>query len=879
MKFNQTDRTFLLLLTFFSVCILTSWFYKGNLFIGAEEGILFQRIDYVYNKMVTSVWLDLYLGVPYFSDLSKRPLYGFLVYLYYLGVTPFFLQVAVFGGILSGSVASAYLLFRQTLRSIPYSRLAAFAGAFFYLSNPYVISQVWGRGLYPQFFAYLYYPLFLLFVAYYFDRNKIIFLGLNLVISFIISAAMGNPSYFVSLWVLVGCFWIYKSIERVWDFQRLIKQLVILAVFFIGWVIINSWWLVVTTIFAPSAFLGPGSVFENSLESLRAISSQYSFISLIRLYHPLHFESNLYFGIYKTYFFQSLSWIGLFIVVCSVKYFRNKIVLFYTGLLIIGILICSGSNQPFGGIFEWFFSNFSPLQVFRNPYEKFGLVYLLAYSALFGVGTVSFYIFLRRLNHFLAVIMLVSTLFLGVGIFNWPLWTGDVISWGNQSGIPNRYQRFDDWQKQNNYSNGRILFTPFLTSFGASYNWINAVYHGNDPLYQLIDASVLTQTGSSQYLEALKQFLGSKNLDPVLDRIGVSLIVDRPDVVSTQQDKKSKMFLTKYFQQPSDSLVTVCLPDTIASKNHYLCEVSPSKQDLSKNSIIQINFKSDDAGVINVLLTDKKDNRPRWSGLKDKTLQYQPEDVGKYKSIFIYLMNPVENPDTDFTSIKQIEVNFFPLNPDLQSNFQVHSIDAIVGNEVFLTNYNYVNNINGLEVYQSENMKNFEYIKTYSQIKYSDSYNNLFEEFNQSEKTAFLLNNQNNYDPSLLNNSYESEINFFSISGTEYTVDIKKPGKYFIGLNQNFNSEWKLVVTDLNNQMKIDFLKKISLFLWGKEEESNHYMIDGFSNGWYIKADKPVKAVIYYKPQLMLNILWPVSVTTFCSIVLLIVILKFQERN
>ncbi len=242
-------------------------------------------------------------------------------------------------------------------------------------------------------------------------------------------------------------------------------------------------------------------------------------------------------------------------------------------------------------------------------------------------------------------------------------------------------------------------------------------------------------------------------------------------------------------------------------------------------------------------------------------------------------MNPVENPDTDFTSIKQIEVNFFPLNPDLQSNFQVHSIDAIVGNEVLLTNYNYVNNINGLEVYQSENMKNFEYIKTYSQIKYSDSYNNLFEEFNQSEKTAFLLNNQNNYDPSLLNNSYESEINFFSISGTEYTVDIKKPGKYFIGLNQNFNSEWKLVVTDLNNQTEIDFLKKISLFLWGKEEESNHYMIDGFSNGWYIKADKPVKAVIYYKPQLMLNILWPVSVTTFCSIVLLIVILKFQERN
>ncbi len=159
--------------------------------------------------MVTSVWLDLYLGVPYFSDLSKRPLYGFLVYLYYFGASAFFLQVSIIGGILFGSVVSTYLLFRNTFKIIPYARLAAFAGAFFYLSNPYVISHVWGRGLYPQFFAYIYYPLFILFINYYFDRKQIIFLCLNLIISFVLSAAMGNPSYFVSLWVLVFCFWLY----------------------------------------------------------------------------------------------------------------------------------------------------------------------------------------------------------------------------------------------------------------------------------------------------------------------------------------------------------------------------------------------------------------------------------------------------------------------------------------------------------------------------------------------------------------------------------------------------------------------------------------------------------------------------------------------
>jgi hypothetical protein len=106
-----------------------------------------------------------------------------------------------------------------------------------------VISHVWGRGLYPQFFAYMYYPIFILFINYYFDRKQIIFLCFNLIISFVLSAAMGNPSYFVSLWVLVFCFWLYKSTERKLNYLELTNQLIVLVTFFVGWVAINSWWL------------------------------------------------------------------------------------------------------------------------------------------------------------------------------------------------------------------------------------------------------------------------------------------------------------------------------------------------------------------------------------------------------------------------------------------------------------------------------------------------------------------------------------------------------------------------------------------------------------------------------------------------------------
>ena len=877
MKFNRTDSTYLLLLILFSVCILFSWFYKGNLFIGAEEGIIFQRIDIVYEKMVSRVWLDLYLGIPYFSDLSKRPFYAVLSFLFYQGVPPFFLQVLTFGIILSGSVISIYLLLRETLKQVPFYRLAAFSGALFYLSNPYAISQIWGRGLYPQFFAYLYYPVFLLFIAHYFNSQRKIFLLFNLLFSFALSAAMGNPSYFVSLWILASVYWVFRSAEYGWFSKKFSYQLLVCAIFFFCWLGINSWWLAVTLLYAPAAFLGEGNIFENSLTSLRAISNQYNLFSLLRLYHPLHFESQLYFGLYLFFGFQILSWISFVVVLFGIKYLKSRNLWFYLCLFIVGLFVCLGSNYPFGKVFEWFFVNFPPLQVFRNPYEKFGLVYLLAYSALFGVGIVTILTIIRKWNYSIARFSVAVVLIITVLVFNWPLWTGDVISWGNQVGIPSYYQQLDDWQKKNS-SNSRIIFTPFLSSFGASYKWLGSDYHGNDPIYQMIDASVITQTGTNSYLSALKQYMGSKDLFPALKRIQVGYIVDRPDLNSTTSDKKSLSFLTQYYLESTEEQVSLC-SKIVYESDHFSCDISPLQKDLSQFQIIKIVMQANSPGYLEIAMLDNNNIQPRWVGEKNPQLQYHQNEINQEKTALVYLFNPTENPNTNFNVIENIKIYFRSGSNLKDDDVQIKKIYAVRGNKVPIKGISYLFNIGSLPIFKLNNNSNPDMVRSYSKVEYVDSYDQLFDSFAQSDTTAFMIKSQNSSKKVLPEQFFDTDINHTALSISETLITLPKKGTYFIGNNQNFNPEWKVVHKDLSQNDTFRYFQKLKWYFQNTISEENHYLIDGFANGWVVSTNSPSKVVLFYRPQLLMDILWPISVIGFLLLTFYTLFTYFKDKN
>lgn len=868
---KSSETTIVLFFSLLCILIIAIWFRSGNLFIGAEEGIVFYRIDYVFKNMVSSVWLKQYLGMPYFNDISKQPVYSLLTWFFSLGINPFILQVATFFVVLFGGVISAYYLFKVTLEEIPAGQKAAFFGALFYLANPYVISQVWSRGLYQQFFAYTYFPLFLLVVVLFFKTRKGVFLLAGLLLSFVLSASMGNPTYFISLWVIVTFYWIYQS----WLFRKSIKQLSLIwiyfCVFFTAWLVINSWWFLVTIIYAPSVYLTSGSVFENSIESLRAVSYQNPFSNVIRLYHGPHFESNLYDFFHKNWWIIVISWLSPLVVLCSVLFYRSKIYLFYGGLFLTALFICLGSNLPFGKMFEYIFLHFSPLQIFRNPYEKFGLVLLLAYSALFGLGLLQMMNFFNQRRKNLGFSVVVIILILILGIYCWPIWSGKVIAWGTTVGIPDHYSVLDEWEKKNNLEDQRILFLPYMSSLGASYHWIGGDYHGNDPLDQMIDVPVITQSGLKDYQNALKRYMGSMDLSAALAMINVKYLVERRDVISPTRDKKSTEFFTQNYYLPNiERSIEVCGTQNLDKKenNLFICGLPENYKDLSLANFIHINIAADTPGYLDIHLEDQKGLRPRWNGQKIREYQYRPQVPGQSQIVTVYLSDPTENPDTDFSQIKNISIRFIPDDLSAKNEVRIEAINKDNGIENPVAGVKQTGLVGGMDVYELFDPVPVGEFGTLEQIQFVTDFKNLFEEAKMVnlENTGFIMNIQNDDKESLNDVQGQKAIVEKKINNTKYFLSFTESGESLVVLNKSFNSEWKIIKGINENDLSGGFGQNINLLMKPVESEENHYLANGYANLWRVDISDSKTVAIVYKPQILRDILWTVSKSGFILI-------------
>src|SRR5207244_3746153 len=94
--------------------------------------------------------------------------------------------------------------------------------------------------------------------------------------------------------------------------------------------------------------------------------------------------------LYNTIFFQILSWIlPLILFNTAMDIGKIKKLWFFIGVFLMGIFVSLGANPPFGREFIYIFKHVSFLQAFRNPYEKYGIVYAFGYAPLFAYGLVN----------------------------------------------------------------------------------------------------------------------------------------------------------------------------------------------------------------------------------------------------------------------------------------------------------------------------------------------------------------------------------------------------------------------------------------------------------------------------------------------------------
>src|SRR3972149_223972 len=184
-------------LVFISIILVFIWFRKGLMFAGGEESIPFY--DLTKNlKLISYLWYEVGTGFK-LSTLSPKIVYfSILEHLFKLGLNSVFLQALMFLMLILIGTVAVFLLIRETvakeLKGVLKNLIPLLAGIF-YLLNPYCATQIWGRGLYFQFFIFALLPVFLLFFVLGLKRRNFFYGFLAIAISLLLSPAYTFPGY------------------------------------------------------------------------------------------------------------------------------------------------------------------------------------------------------------------------------------------------------------------------------------------------------------------------------------------------------------------------------------------------------------------------------------------------------------------------------------------------------------------------------------------------------------------------------------------------------------------------------------------------------------------------------------------------------------
>ncbi len=885
------------LLLFIALAISVIWFRQGVLYGGGESGLTFSNLDLTL-KQSLSVWLDNYLGAPSIYQVNNLPFYFFADLLFSLGIPGWLIQAFIHFVLISVGILSMYFLVKVTIgKEIHYKYLAVFSGLF-YLFNLYSMSQVWSRGLYMQFIPFASFPLMLLLLNWGLEKTKLVFILLLLIVSFIFSAGF-TPAYVLSFWLMITfVFGYYLFIYRS-NFQKLKNLIILFFVLLIGWVLVHSWWLIQYMLLGNSLFLGNELITNEGMGTLISVSKYSPFLSVIRLVQDGYFNNPLLFGnFYQTIFFQILSWITPVLAVLSWnKFKKSKWLKFYLGIFLFSLFICLGAGFPLGFLFVFLFEHFPILHLFRNPYEKFGIVLLISYTPLIAIGFFRFSeiisIRFKRLGKYLMGLILV-VLFI---ILVWPMWTGLVITTKNNVNfvnVPNYYRDFKEWLRQNNKERNRIFMLPFMPGSGVTLNWGGKIYSGVDPSTNFLDYSIISWVQDFPYTKVLLgEIYKDINKYPVSSMLGLlraKYLVVRDDVSGADKRDfgQEESFLQRiYVPNDTNDKMTVSCQDQSSTSyqgSHLtlVCQIPADFSNWSEYRYLHLLVKTDQPAALDLSIRDINHHRPRWVYTSNST-DYQTSS-SDWTPLMLDINLPVYG-DKDFDISKaisfEISADQHLLNglPTAPSRIDLKAIYLDKSQEIKVDNYLYINQFDKLRLYQLKKYRDFPDITILSAIKKVNQFSDMFKDAENLSvidgQIGYVIKSQNekfNYPDSIAAQHLVLKKN----SEYQYLAEIKGQGSKYLVLHTSFKRWWKVIPNVSEDTLEGTIFSEIALLKRTTLDEHNHFVVNGYANLWKIDGQN-VNYAIVFLPQIITNILLKVSLFVVGTIGITIIILIIKK--
>jgi hypothetical protein len=261
----------------------------------------------------------------------------------------------------------SYLLLRRIINN----NLAAFVGSFIYTFNTYFL--VIQTGHLTLMAAYSFAPLVLLFFRAGLEKKSVAYMILASLISFIVSFYEFRALY-ILVWVLFFYYLYYQIIiEKEFTLKNIIKNGIYSGIPIMIVLLLNSYWLIG---FSQLGALTSNEIFNRMLFGNELIDIRNAFT----LFHPF------WTGKHLTEFVPQLIpfyfWIVAFFAFIGLFFQRkNKEVVFYGSIALLGILLTKQVSEPFSNLYLWLYNTLPGFNAYREA-SKFFFLIALGYSVL-----------------------------------------------------------------------------------------------------------------------------------------------------------------------------------------------------------------------------------------------------------------------------------------------------------------------------------------------------------------------------------------------------------------------------------------------------------------------------------------------------------------
>jgi len=590
-----------------SLLLVVIWFRKGLFYASGDIGFP------LYNPLLQSIitrytwWEQQGPGFNYPAVTSSFPLYALYVPLYILGFPPFIIQAVFFFLILFFSFCGTYylsflLVENNKMNGININKMSLFSfiTAILYIFNPYTMFNVWHRFAHTTMVMIAYIPWTGVFLFLGLNRRKLKY-SVYLALTSIFGAyAFGTPSFLVTWFFYIFIFYLYVSVflKPRLDAKFSLTFLLVFLVFFVG---LNLWWLYPFLTSAKGA-LSLSTTASGNIDSLIGVSQYftlpYAFRGINSFFLYVQKDWN---NVFTLPFFQIISWIGFLYVLTSVL-IKNRVrtYYFYLLLFLFVVFVSKGSGSPFGGLIILLFKLFPALGIFRNPFEKFGILYPLAFAYLSSIGILYLLkIWKDTVKRFLVYVSLI----LFILIYHWPLWTGYMfggIDRSNLVKVPTEYKDAGDWFGLIDNPNLRVLHLPLMLGDGVTYNWEYG-YNG-------LESSPLFFPGSS-----ISHYLGYDLVDSRLKQIAFAVRTQNHTLFNDLVKKFAINYIvihkdvdfSKYLADDLENILEFVSKDVSLLKEKEFGKLVIYKVVLPKDALSRISYITSVVGLQSVVVPDK----------------------------------------------------------------------------------------------------------------------------------------------------------------------------------------------------------------------------------------------------------------------------------